>query len=341
MTALPEVSIIIPAHNEVRRISQCLEAPLHCMAERGWEVIVVDDACTDGTGDVAGALGVKVIALSKNRGVAAARNAGAQAASGGILIFLDADIIVLKETLYTLFDYLQTHDQVCSVGACPGKNLNKVWSSWFLYLLCQWYIKCYVRADENVSCFPSECGAVRRTVFEEMGGFPETHGGVGMEEYSLGHSMERCGHHNVLLPDIQYCTYYNSVSQRCIELVARTARWVPLFLRRRRFEPVVGSKIPVSEIFSCYLVLMCLLFLFAGIFFHPLWWAEPMFLSVHFFVQIPCLYYILRHGDGGIYLAFWGWPITFITHLFTVLGFAWGVVRLLWRRDVRRREKAV
>src|SRR5437016_5417401 len=86
------ISFIIPAHNEEHELPATLAA-VHAAAsnaEQPYEIIVVDDASTDGTPEIASRAGAKVIRINR-RQIAAARNAGARAAQGEYLFFVDAD----------------------------------------------------------------------------------------------------------------------------------------------------------------------------------------------------------------------------------------------------------
>ena len=82
-------SVIMPAKNEADALRELL--PRVQTALPGAEVIVVDDGSSDGTGDVARAAGAKVISHPYSIGNGAAVKAGARAASGDTLVFLDAD----------------------------------------------------------------------------------------------------------------------------------------------------------------------------------------------------------------------------------------------------------
>lgn len=332
MTDIPEVSIIIPVFNQAERLAQCLEAPLQAQRERGWEVIVVDDASTDTTAEVARNLGAQVISLEHNQGVAIARNTGAKASRGNILIFKDADVACPLETLYTLADRLVEDARIQAVGACPAGNLSDRWTTKFLHLQVQWFVKRHVRAGENVPCFSSECGGIRRDIFEAVGGFPETYAGVGMEEFSLGHILEREGWNNILLPEAVYYTYYDTVARRCTELMTRTSRWVPLFLKRKRLEPVLGSRPPLGEAVSCLLIGLLVCSALLGFLMPPLWWTTLIFAGLHFAVQFPWLYFVFRNNDGGINVAMLAWPVLILMHLSILAGFALGVARQLWNR---------
>ncbi len=91
----PRVSVIVPAHNAAATLAETL-ASLTAQTLPAIEVLVVDDASTDGTRDVAARQAAadprfRLLAFPANRGVAAARNAGLEAARGRWALFLDAD----------------------------------------------------------------------------------------------------------------------------------------------------------------------------------------------------------------------------------------------------------
>ncbi|GAB6195380.1 glycosyltransferase [Lysobacter xanthus] len=94
------LSFVIPAHDEAPRLPATV-ATLHKAARAcgvDYEVVVVDDASTDGTGDVAAALRARVVRV-EHRHIAATRNAGARSAVGDVLVFVDADTRVPAATL--------------------------------------------------------------------------------------------------------------------------------------------------------------------------------------------------------------------------------------------------
>jgi len=90
-----QVSCIVPAYNEAQRIGGVLAALVgHPMIK---EIIVVDDASTDGTAQVVAAFqDVRLIALQKNAGKTAALDAGIRASTGSLLLLVDADLIGLS-----------------------------------------------------------------------------------------------------------------------------------------------------------------------------------------------------------------------------------------------------
>lgn len=95
------VSVILPAYNRVRTIVAAVESVLK-QTERDLEVIVVDDASTDGTDQAVAALKdarVRLIRLSENGGACHARNVGIQAARGEFIAFQDSDDLWHRDKL--------------------------------------------------------------------------------------------------------------------------------------------------------------------------------------------------------------------------------------------------
>jgi RimJ/RimL family protein N-acetyltransferase len=84
--------VLVPAYNEEHELSDTLAAVREAAsaAARPYEIIVVDDASTDATPEIASGTGAKVIPINR-RQIAAARNAGGRAAQGEYLFFIDAD----------------------------------------------------------------------------------------------------------------------------------------------------------------------------------------------------------------------------------------------------------
>lgn len=86
------ISFIVPAYNEELLIGRSVSS-IHAAAREcgiDYELIVVDDASTDRTADIARELGARIVRVEK-RQIAAVRNAGANEARGDLLVFIDAD----------------------------------------------------------------------------------------------------------------------------------------------------------------------------------------------------------------------------------------------------------
>lgn len=89
-----KLSIIIPAYNEEKLLPRCLKSIFSARLPEDFEVIVVNNASTDRTEELAKSFsGVKVV-TELNKGITRARQAGFQTANGDILVFFDADTII-------------------------------------------------------------------------------------------------------------------------------------------------------------------------------------------------------------------------------------------------------
>lgn len=91
ITSTPAISVIIPVHNGARYLAAAIRSALDQTLPPD-EVLVVDDGSTDESAAIVQSFGFPVHLLRQpNRGPAAARNLGAQHATGDLLAFLDAD----------------------------------------------------------------------------------------------------------------------------------------------------------------------------------------------------------------------------------------------------------
>ena len=95
---LPSVSVVIPAYNEAAVLARAL-ASLLDQTHRPHEVIVVDDGSTDGTPAIARGFGGVTLLEQQHEGSGAARNRGAAAATGDVLVFVDADMRFRRDFL--------------------------------------------------------------------------------------------------------------------------------------------------------------------------------------------------------------------------------------------------
>lgn len=118
----PKVSVVIPNHNGAHWLSGCLEA-LAAQELRGSEVIVVDDGSTDGSAAILRERypQVRLIALDRNTGFAAAVNVGIQAARGEHVALLNNDTVARPVWLGALVKTLENSPQ--DVGAVASKML--------------------------------------------------------------------------------------------------------------------------------------------------------------------------------------------------------------------------
>ncbi len=124
----PEISVVIPAYNAGKYIAECIASVLEqqCL---NIEVIVVDDCSTDNTRDVVekfDASIVKYICLEKNfGGPSKPRNVGIKQAKGKYLVMLDADDILVNNSIYKRVEILKNNHSIAFVF-CDGLRFSEL-----------------------------------------------------------------------------------------------------------------------------------------------------------------------------------------------------------------------
>jgi GT2 family glycosyltransferase len=124
VTSLP-VSVVIPAYEREAMVARAVRSALAQAPAPPDEVLVVDDGSRDGTAAAAEALGARVIRHEVNRGAAAARNTGVQAARHEWLAMLDSDDEWLPWHLATLWPHRAGH--VLVAGAALAVSDDGSW----------------------------------------------------------------------------------------------------------------------------------------------------------------------------------------------------------------------
>jgi GT2 family glycosyltransferase len=186
------VSIIVPVCNNPRDLEECLGA-LHASTYSNFEIIVVDDAsATDESRRVGTRMNARVLGLDRNAGPSSARNLGARAATGDILFFVDADVVVHPDAVGRVVDVLEQHPEIAAVfGSYDDAPRAGGLVSQYRNLLHHYV---HQHGDVDASTFWSACGAIRRSVFEELGGFDEKRYPRCIEDIELGYRLRRRGH---------------------------------------------------------------------------------------------------------------------------------------------------
>jgi len=187
------VSVIMPAYNAAHYLEISLP-PLIAMRDRGEieEILVVDDCSPDPTNiATAEKFGATVIRMKKNGGPGAARNYAATLAKGDILWLVDADVAA-HESGAVVVKKAFADDTVAAVFGSYDRNPPAGnFASQYKNLVHRYY---HQRGREESDTFWSGCGAIRRSVYLELGGFDGAKfGRPSIEDIEFGHRMREAG----------------------------------------------------------------------------------------------------------------------------------------------------
>ena len=222
-----DVSVVIPAYNCARDLRECLAA-LQASTVPVAEVVVADDASTDGTASVAAAMGARVIRLPTNGGPAAARNRAVAATRGDVLFFVDADVAVAADAVARVVATFAREADVAAVfGSYDARPRAPGAVSQFRNLLHHFV---HQQGAAEASTFWAGCGAVRRAAFDAVGGFDERPVRRFIEDIDLGYRLRRAGF-RIRLERALLCTHlkrWTLASMVRTDLVYRALPWTRL-----------------------------------------------------------------------------------------------------------------
>lgn len=278
-----KVSVVIPVYNGGDHLDRCL-AVLRLSQEAPLECIVVDDGSTDGSAETAQRHGATVLSTGGRCGPAKARNIGAKAAQGSILLFIDSDISVSPDTLSKIADEFAADPDLDAVmGSYDDEPAAPNFVSQYRNLM-----HCFVHQHSNrrATTFWAGCGAIRRDVFLEFGGFDENYRSAAIEDIELGYRLSKAGRKLILSPDIQvkHLKRWSLRSMIKADFLYRALPWAELAIRSgwmpNDLNLRISQRISVSLVFILAPLAVYLALLRGAFFMLPL--------LVTFFILLSC-----------------------------------------------------
>jgi glycosyltransferase involved in cell wall biosynthesis len=258
------LSVIIPVHYGGENFRRCLSSIAAAVPPAN-EIIVVADGDTDGSWHFAEEFGAQALRVPVPQGPAHARNFGAQSAQGDILFFIDADVVIPPDAISKVKSTFNNNPQLAALfGSYDDEPAESNFLSQYKNLIHHYV---HQMSREEASTFWAGCGAIRRQIFMEFGGFDESYRKPSIEDIELGYRLKRAGYHIRLSKRLQvkHLKRWGIISLTKSDFFDRALPWTDLILWDRQF--VNDLNLRFSSRLSVILTYGLLLALIGG-----LWW---------------------------------------------------------------------
>ncbi len=224
----PRASVIVPAHNAAPGIGRCLVALQAQQGVESLEIIVVDDGSSDDTAAVAAAHGAMLI-RQQQQGPAAARNAGAQAAHGSLLLFTDADCEPTPDWAYHLLAAFADPRVVGAKGSYLSRQREIV--ARFTQMEYEERYR-HMRRYDTIDFIDTYSAAYRREIFLAAGGFDTVFSTPSVEDQEFSFRLARQGHKLVFVPEATVYHRHNYTVKQYWRRKFSIGYWKALVMRR-------------------------------------------------------------------------------------------------------------
>jgi glycosyltransferase involved in cell wall biosynthesis len=285
------------------------------------ELIVIADGEGDGTWRIAREYPARVHKINGPAGPARVRNYGASLAQGDILFFVDADVTVHPNVLERLRGHFLDSSIAAVIGSYDDQPEVPDFVSQYRNLLHHYV---HQSSDEEASTFWGACGAVRRHVFLQVGGFDDSYAGPAIEDIALGYQLCKAGFRIRLDKGlyVKHLKQWTLMSMIVTDLFQRAIPWTRLILVDRKF--INDLNLRTSSRASVGLAYVTLLSMFAA-FIQPavlIITAAGLALLLALNFDVYRFYYKVR----GLWFALRVIPLHFLYYLYSGLGFVTGML---------------
>lgn len=240
--ARPFVSVVVPAYNAAAALPGCLAAlQAQSYPRERYEVIVVDDASTDNSAEIAAAAGALVVAEGK-RGKSGVRNLGAQRAQGEIVLFTDSDCEPAPTWIETMVVPFQRDPEVVGVKGAYLSRQREPLARFTQVEVEERYDR--MARQETIDFIDTYAAGYRRDVFLAYGGFDETLPEV--EDQDLSFRLARAGKKMLFVPGARVYHRHATSVRRYFWRKFAIGAWKHLLINRYPERFISDSRTPQS-----------------------------------------------------------------------------------------------
>lgn len=278
-----KISVIIPNFNSAATLRRCLEA-VRSSSFQKYECIVVDDGSTDNSIEIAEGLADQVVKVKGGTlGPANARNLGAQVACGDIIFFVDADIVIYSDTLEKIAVSFANSSELAAIfGSYDDQPGDGQFLSQYKNLFHHFV---HQQANENSHSFWSGCGAIKREIFLESGGFDTLkYPHPSIEDIELGRRLTGKGYKILINKTLQvkHLKRWTLTNLVKTDVFDRGIPWTQLVIADRKIPNDLNLE--SSQRWSALFICILLMFMTASALFHRQVILFPILLCLFWFM---------------------------------------------------------
>jgi glycosyltransferase involved in cell wall biosynthesis len=165
-------------------------------------VIVVDDLSTDNTPEIVARYGARCLRTEANIGPGGARNLGVQHARGEIVVFVDSDVVLPRNALALIATEFRRDPELAALFG--SYDDAPAWNDFLSQYKNLMHHYVHQTSSEKAVTFWAGCGAVRKSIFQEFGGFNvEKYPDPSIEDIEFGYRLSMGGHRIRLNKQVQ------------------------------------------------------------------------------------------------------------------------------------------
>jgi glycosyltransferase involved in cell wall biosynthesis len=261
-------SLIIPAYNAENTIRTCLESALRqSLFKDRYEVIVVDDGSNDNTAEIVSTYAVKMV-KQPNQGPAAARNKGAKASRGEILVFTDSDCELSFNFLENIIAPMKKNAKIVGVQGSYKTKQNDFMAQFGQVEIEIRYQK--MAKTEYIDFIGTYAAAYNKSIFEQFGGFDQGFRLASGEDTEFSYKLQEAGHKMVFEPKAVVYHQHPTILTNYLKTKFNRGYWRIRLYRKHPKKTINDSYTPQSlKIQIMCIPFMLFIFLFSAI--NPFW----------------------------------------------------------------------
>lgn len=286
----PRISIIIPNYNSAKTIGLCLDAAL-ASTYSNFEIVVVDDCSTDDSATIISRYSCNLVRLPEHGGAARARNIGAANSTGEILFFIDADCLLLPDTVAKAAAAHQEEGDGVIIG---GTYTRQPYDQNFFSIFQSVYIH---YSETKYCCAPdyiaTHAMVISADLFKKSRGFDEIFLPI-LEDVEFSHRLKRLGCKLRMRPDILVQHIFNFSFMKSMRNGIKKSKYWSIYSIKNR--DLLGDSGTASQEFK-FNVLVCFSSLLLAL-------ISILLQSWTFVLPLPLLFGVNLYLNRNLIMAF-------------------------------------